>query len=97
MINPTNTGTNSLCNHIKARIIMAIVGTELKKFNMGIIILYTNFEMLDSIPIKIAKNRHIKKPHRLLNMDEVIIFIKLGLLTISIKLLIVLLIVGNIT
>src|SRR5699024_8914586 len=93
VIKPMNIGRILGFNQIRANIIIAIVGTDFKNFNIGIIKLNTNFEKLDKRPNIIAKDREIKKPVRLLNKVIFIVRKKYSSLTIFIKFVKVLLIV----
>lgn len=77
--------------------IIAMVGTDLRKFRIGLIRLYTTLEILDKIPVEIAKIKDIKKPNRLLNNEYNMILRKFGSFNMFIKLLVVLPIVGKIS
>ncbi len=69
IIKPTNIGTNSWLSHIRASIIMAIVGIELKKLSTGTIKLYINLEKKESIPRPMANTRENKNPNRPLSRE----------------------------
>jgi hypothetical protein len=93
-IKPISMGAQSLFSHMRANIMIAMVGTALNKANTGSIKLYTVVDMLPSIPRTNAEIKEIKKLRRLLNKVAQIIVVKLLSLIIVIKLRVVFLIEG---